>query len=122
MFFLIYCIGEENGNCPFSSSRKPFRVANKKNQKIILFARLFVAPYIQYKGWYMLARRAKRNGMLRDSPFHDFIVGVFDGIETTSSYNRHCPRCLSRLVETDKGKKVQYYHRAVVLTLISCRI
>jgi len=70
------------------------------------------------KGWYMLARRAKRNGMLRDSPFHDFIVGVFDGIETNSSYNRHCPRCLSRLVETNKGKKIQYYHRAVVLTLV----
>jgi hypothetical protein len=44
------------------------------------------------KGWYMLARRAKRNGMLRDSPFHDYIVGVFDGIEIYSSYNRHCPR------------------------------
>jgi hypothetical protein len=70
------------------------------------------------KGWYMLARRAKRNGMLRDSPFHDFIVGVFDGIETTSSYNRYYPGCLSRLVETNKGKKIQYYHRAVVLTLV----
>ena len=70
------------------------------------------------KGWYMLARRAKRNGMLRDSPFHDYIVGVFDGIETYSSYNRHCPRCLRRVVETNKGKKIQYYHRAVVLTLV----
>ena len=69
------------------------------------------------KGWYMLAKQAKRNGMLRDSPFHDFIVGVFDGIETTSSYNRHCPRCLTRLVETNKGKKIQYYHKAVVLIL-----
>jgi len=39
------------------------------------------------KGWYMLARRAKRNGMLRDSPFHDFIVGVFDGIVTTTDHS-----------------------------------
>jgi hypothetical protein len=39
----------ENGNCPLSSSHKPFRVANKKNQKFILFARLFVAPYVEYK-------------------------------------------------------------------------
>jgi len=70
------------------------------------------------KGWYMLARRVKRNGMLRDSPFHDYIVGVFDGIETYSSYNRHCPGCLSRVVETNKGKKIQYYHRAVVLILV----
>lgn len=72
------------------------------------------------KGWYMLARRAKRNGMLRNSPFHDYIVGVFDGIETYSSYSehRHCDRCLSRVVETNIGKKIQYYHRAVVLTLV----
>ncbi len=69
------------------------------------------------KGWYMLAKQAKRNGMLRDSPFHDFIVGVFDGIETYSSYNRHCPKCLTRLVDTNKGKKIQYYHKAVVLIL-----
>jgi len=68
------------------------------------------------KGWYMLARRAKRNGMLRDSRFHDYIVGVFDGIETYSSYNRHCPGCLSRVVETNKGKKIQYYH----ITMGSC--
>jgi hypothetical protein len=72
------------------------------------------------EGWYMLARRAKRNGMLRDSPFHDYIVGVFDGIETYSSYSerRHCPGCLSRVVETSNGKKIQYYHRIVVLTLV----
>jgi len=72
------------------------------------------------KGWYMLARRAKRNGMLRNNPFHDYIVGVFDGIETYSSYSehRHCDRCLSREVETNRGKKIQYYHRVVVLTLV----
>jgi hypothetical protein len=72
------------------------------------------------KGWYMLAIRAKRNGMLRNSPFHDYIVGVLDGIETYSSYSehRHCDRCLIRVVETNKGKKIQYYHRSVVLTLV----
>jgi len=58
--------------------------------------------------------------MLRNSPFHDYIVGVLDGIETYSSFSehRHCDRCLSRVVETNKGKKIQYYHRAVVLTLV----
>jgi hypothetical protein len=72
------------------------------------------------KMWYMLAMRAKRNGMLRNSPFHDYIVGVFDGIETYSSYSAHrnCDRCLSRVVETNRGKKIQYYHRVVVLTLV----
>jgi hypothetical protein len=70
------------------------------------------------KGWYMLARRSKRNGMLRNSPFHDYIVGVFDGIETYSSYNRHCPGCLTREIDTNIGIKTQYYHRAVVLVLV----
>ncbi len=70
------------------------------------------------QGWYMLAKRAKRNGMLRDSPFHDCIVGVFDAIETYSSYTRTCRRCLQRKVETKKGEKIQYYHRAVVLSLV----
>ena len=41
----------------------------------------------------MLARRAKRNGMLRDSPFHDYIVGVLDGIETFSSYKKQFGKC-----------------------------
>lgn len=74
--------------------------------------------------WYILAKRAKRNGMLRNSPFHDYIVGVLDGIETFSSYNRHCDNCLTRKVfkkEPDKEEKVetiQYYHKAVVLILI----
>ncbi len=70
------------------------------------------------KGWYMLAKRAKRNGMLRDSPFHEYVVGVFDAIETYSSYTRTCGRCLERKVETKKGGKIQYYHRAVVLSLV----
>lgn len=74
--------------------------------------------------WYMLAKRAKRNGMLRDSPFHDYIVGVFDGIETFSSYKRHCDSCLTRKVlkkmpdQEEKVEVIQYYHRAVVLILV----
>lgn len=76
------------------------------------------------QGWYMLAKQAKRNGMLRDSPFQDYIVGVFDGIETYSSYYRKCAKCLKRTVwrkipgNEEKVKMTQYYHRAVVLTLV----
>jgi len=69
-------------------------------------------------GWYMISKIAKRNGMLRGSPFHDHIVGVFDGIETYKSYKRTCKRCLTRKIDTKEGKKVQYYHREVVLTLV----
>jgi len=67
--------------------------------------------------WNMLSKIAKRNGMLRDNPFHDYIVGVFDGIEVYKSYKRQCSRCLTRKIETKKGIRIQYYHRAVVLIL-----
>jgi hypothetical protein len=74
--------------------------------------------------WYMLARRAKRNGMFRNNSFHDYIVGVLDGIETYSSYNRTCDNCLTRKVlrkdpvTKEEVEMTQYYHRAVVLTLV----
>lgn len=68
--------------------------------------------------WYSSSKRAKRNGMFRDGIFDDYIVGVLDGIEVYSSYNRQCPRCLKRKVNTSKGETLQYYHRAVVLTLV----
>jgi hypothetical protein len=67
--------------------------------------------------WNGLNKRAKRNGMLREGEFDDYIVGVFDCIETYSSYKRHCPRCLTRKVKTSKATVVQYYHRVVVLML-----
>ena len=67
--------------------------------------------------WNMLYKISKRNGMLRDNPFHDYVVGIFDGIEVYKSYNIKCRRCLTRKIETKKGEKIQYYHRAVVLTL-----
>jgi hypothetical protein len=74
--------------------------------------------------WYKLARRAKRNGMLRDGPFHDYIVGVLDGIETFSSYKKDCDNCLTRKVlkkmpgQEEKVEMIQNYHRAVVITLV----
>ena len=67
--------------------------------------------------WYMLSKAAKRNGMLRESLFNDYIVGVLDGIEIYSSYKRHCDKCLTRKVQTSKKELIQYYHRAVVLIL-----
>jgi hypothetical protein len=81
-------------------------------------------PESLQQGWYMLAKRAKRNGMLRDNPFQDYIVGVFDGIETYSSYYRECDKCLTRKVKRkvpgkeEEVEMIQYYHRAVVLTVV----
>jgi hypothetical protein len=60
----------------------------------------------------------KRNGMLRNNPFNDWIVGVLDVIEIGSSYERHCPRCLVRHVNRDGVEVEQYYHRASVLILV----
>lgn len=68
--------------------------------------------------WHMLSKRVKRNGMLRDSPFCDYIVGVMDCIEVYSSYNVECDHCMARRIETTDGDKIQYYHRAVVVTLV----
>lgn len=69
------------------------------------------------KLWNFFSRISKRNGMLRDNIFDDYVVGVFDGIETYNSYNSDCGRCSTRVINTNNGHRVQYYHRAVVLTL-----
>lgn len=68
--------------------------------------------------WHMLSKRTKRNGMLRNSPFCDYIVGLMDCIEIYNSYNVECDHCLTRRIETTEGDKIQYYHRAVVLTIV----
>ena len=70
-----------------------------------------------HKLWNMFSKIAKRNGMLRNNIFDDYIVGIFDGIETYKSYNCDCKRCSTRIIKTKNGERVQYYHRAVVLTL-----
>ncbi len=88
------------------------------------YALKHLKPESLQQGWYMLAKRAKRNGMLRDNPFQDYIVGVFDGIETYSSYYRKCDKCLTRKVKRkvpgkeEEVEMTQYYHRSVVLTLV----
>ena len=46
------------------------------------------------------------------------LLVIFDGIETYNSYNRDCGRCSTRIIKTNNGQRVQYYHRAVLLTLV----
>lgn len=73
-------------------------------------------------GWDIMTKKMKRNGMIRNSPFKDWIVGVFDGIETLNSYSRCCENCCEREVSFKDGSvKTQYYHRVVVLSLIGYR-
>ncbi len=71
------------------------------------------------EGWEMMVIRMKRNGMIRNSQFKGWIVGVFDGIETLASYSRNCDRCHERKITFKDGTtKLQYYHRMVVLSLL----
>lgn len=70
-----------------------------------------------------VARQIKRNAMLRSSWSRGFVVAAVDGIEICSSYTRCCPRCLERRVkrnlEGQLRECVQYYHRIVVVVVVS---
>ncbi len=62
-----------------------------------------------------VARRLKRNGVLRTEVAQGLIVAAVDGIEICQSYVRCCDTCLERTVERVidgvKQPAVQYYHR-----------
>lgn len=49
-------------------------------------------------------------------------VAVLDGHETHSSYRRHCSGCLKRTIRTEKGERIQYYHRHVTVMLLGERL
>ncbi len=43
---------------------------------------------------------------------------VFDGHESSASFLRSCPQCLTRTVKTRKGPRTQFYHRYVMALLL----
>src|SRR5258708_32843029 len=45
-------------------------------------------------------------------------VVVLDGHESHASYLRHCSGCLQRTIHTEKGDRIQFYHRQVTLLLL----
>ena len=61
-------------------------------------------------------RRLKRNKALPLNLGLD--VAVLDGHEQHASYRRHCSGCLQRVVKTEQGERIQYYHRQVTLMLL----
>lgn len=61
--------------------------------------------------------RCMRAKVLR--PLQGWRVAAIDGHEVGASYSRCCEACLTRRVETAAGVRTQYYHRLVVLELIS---
>ncbi len=70
-----------------------------------------------------IARRLKRNGVLRSDWSRGLVVGAVDGIEICSSFARCCDACMAREVQHkvngEMRTDIQYYHRIVVVALVS---
>ncbi len=73
--------------------------------------------------WDQVARRLKRNGLLRSAWARGLIVAAVDGIELCSSTVRCCGTCLERTVQRKVGDEVhpvtEYYHRLVAVVVVS---
>jgi hypothetical protein len=70
-----------------------------------------------------IARRLKRNGVLRSDWSRGLVVGAVDGIEICSSFVRCCDACMEREIQHKVNGElktdIQYYHRIVVVALVS---
>jgi hypothetical protein len=70
-----------------------------------------------------IARRLKRNGVLRSDWSRGLLVAAVDGIEICSSFVRCCDACMEREVQHKVNGEMrtdtQYYHRIVVVALVS---
>lgn len=53
-----------------------------------------------------------------EPPGHGLMVAVVDGHEITASRRRCCPQCCQRVLHTQAGEVVEYYHRYAVLRLV----
>lgn len=70
-----------------------------------------------------IARRLKRNGVLRSDWSRGLVVAAVDGIEICSSFARCCDACMEREVQHkvngEMRTEIQYYHRIVVVAVVS---
>src|SRR5580658_2361702 len=70
-----------------------------------------------------IARRLKRNGILRSDWSRGLVVAAVDGIELCSSFVRCCDACMEREIEHKVNGEIrtdiQYYHRIVVAAVVS---
>ncbi|HYW48117.1 MAG TPA: transposase [Bryobacteraceae bacterium] len=70
-----------------------------------------------------IARRLKRNGVLRSEWSRGLVVAAVDGIEICSSFARCCDACMQREVQHKvRGElrtDIQYYHRLVAAVIVS---
>jgi hypothetical protein len=70
-----------------------------------------------------IARRLKRNGVLRSDWSRGLGVAAVDGIEICSSFLRCCDACMEREIEHKVNgvmrTDLQYYHRIVAVAVVS---
>lgn len=70
-----------------------------------------------------IARRLKRNGVLRSARSRGLVVAAVDGIEICSSFVRLCDACMEREVQHkvngEMKTDIQYYHRIVAVVLVN---
>jgi Transposase DDE domain len=70
-----------------------------------------------------IARRLKRNGVLRSDWSRGLVVAAVDGIEICSSFLRCCDACMEREIQHkvngEMQTDIQYYHRIVVVAVVS---
>src|ERR1700724_3040940 len=69
-----------------------------------------------------IARRLKRNGVLRSDWSRGLVVAAVDGIEIRSSFAPCCHACMEREIQHKVNGEVrtdiQYYHRIVVVAVV----
>jgi hypothetical protein len=69
-----------------------------------------------------IARRLKRNGVLRSDWSRGLVVGAVDGMEICSSFARCCDACMKREVQHKVNgvmkTDIQYDHRIAVVALV----
>jgi hypothetical protein len=70
-----------------------------------------------------IARRLKRNGVLHSDWSRGLVIAAVDGIEICSSFTRCCAACMEREIQHkvngEMRTDIQYYHRIVVVALVS---
>lgn len=70
-----------------------------------------------------VARRLKRNGVLRSDWSRGLVVAAVDGLEICSSFTRCCDGCMRREVQHKVRGELrtdfQYYHRIVAVVVVS---
>lgn len=65
---------------------------------------------------YHVYARLKRNKAIK-APWQGLIPLIVDGHESHATYHRHCEGCCERTIHTEKGDRIQYYHRHVTALL-----